>query len=279
MRTDNYVFLIGPARSGTKILRDVIATHPKIDRVPFDINFIWKFCNEAVPHDELKIENYNLRSEKFIKDYLNRFKVSDDHYLIEKTVSNSLRVPYILKNFPNARFIFLHRNGLDVIESVMRQWKAPNNKGYLLKKAKVIPLRILIKYGFEFVKRTMHRESSNYYWGVNTPNMVNTELDRSLESIVSQQWCYCIESMLNTKDLVPSQNLLIVRYEEMVENPKLVLSKALNFINREFNIEDVEYSRISHENIGKSLEKFSEEQLNKINSIIGSTVERINREM
>ena len=50
------IILLGAARSGTKLLRDVIATHPNIGKVPYDINYIWRLGNEFIPHDELEPE-------------------------------------------------------------------------------------------------------------------------------------------------------------------------------------------------------------------------------
>ena len=40
------VIIIGAARSGTKYLRDVLATAPNAARVPYDINYIWRYGSE-----------------------------------------------------------------------------------------------------------------------------------------------------------------------------------------------------------------------------------------
>ena len=43
--------------------------------------------------------------------------------LVEKTPANSLRIPYLAKMFPDAKFIFLVRRGEDVVSSLMEGWK------------------------------------------------------------------------------------------------------------------------------------------------------------
>ena len=63
------IFLIGAARSGTKILRDTISTHPDIERIGYDINFIWKRYNENIEHDELESKHFKPKFKKFIDKY------------------------------------------------------------------------------------------------------------------------------------------------------------------------------------------------------------------
>ena len=47
------VVLLGAARSGTKLVRDSLALDAHIARVPYDINYVWRFGNEELDHDEL----------------------------------------------------------------------------------------------------------------------------------------------------------------------------------------------------------------------------------
>ena len=42
---------------------------------------------------------------------------------MEKTPANSLRVPYLAKLFPDAKWLFLVRRGEDVVSSLMEGWK------------------------------------------------------------------------------------------------------------------------------------------------------------
>ena len=99
------IILIGPARSGTKILRDTIATHPKINKIEFDINFIWKRHNEEVQHDSLASEKASPKVVKYIRKYF-KSKAKNADFVIEKTVSNTLRIPFVRKVFPKAKYIF-----------------------------------------------------------------------------------------------------------------------------------------------------------------------------
>ena len=48
-----HIIIIGAARSGTKILRDVLAEASGVGCVPYDIGFVWRYGNQRVPHDVL----------------------------------------------------------------------------------------------------------------------------------------------------------------------------------------------------------------------------------
>ena len=40
------IVLIGAARSGTKILRDALATALGVPQVPYDVGYVWRYGNE-----------------------------------------------------------------------------------------------------------------------------------------------------------------------------------------------------------------------------------------
>ncbi len=132
------IILIGAARSGTKLVRDIIASHPAIAAVPYDINYIWRLGNEAFAHDELPVNCLNPRIRQSIRKEIQRFD-KQTPFLIEKTVSNCLRVPFVNAIFPEAKFIHLLRNGLDVVESVYRQWMASPDWRYIWRKGRAFP--------------------------------------------------------------------------------------------------------------------------------------------
>lgn len=118
------VFLIGAARSGTKMLRTLLEQSNSVAVIPYDINYIWKYGNYEIEHDELKNIEISKNTEKFIKNYIiKQQKKMKKPILVEKTVSNCLRVEYIKKIFPNAKIIHLYRDGRDVALSAKHRWE------------------------------------------------------------------------------------------------------------------------------------------------------------
>jgi len=76
-------------------------------------------------------------------------------FLIEKTVSNCLRIPAVDKVFPDSRYIHLYRNGWDVVESVYRQWIAPPHWGYIVHKAISFPVSQAFRYATSYATKLL----------------------------------------------------------------------------------------------------------------------------
>ena len=100
------IIIIGAPRSGTNMLRDVLCSFRGIGTWPCDeINFIWRHYNINKDTDEF---NEGMASEKVKKYIHNKFdlfaKKENLNFLVEKTCANSLRVPYVNKIIPNAKY-------------------------------------------------------------------------------------------------------------------------------------------------------------------------------
>lgn len=126
------VILIGAPRSGTNMLRDVITRIEGVGTWPCDeVNYVWRHGNRGHFSDELSPVLAKPEVRKFIRGQFNkvarRFQL---RYVVEKTCANSLRVGFIDRIFPEARYIYLVRDGRDTTASAMKRWKAPLNLPY-----------------------------------------------------------------------------------------------------------------------------------------------------
>ena len=148
------VFIIGAARSGTKYLRDILALASNAAKVPYDINYVWRYGSENHADDSLPLSLLSSRKRAFIRAQVYRLSKAspeDETIVFEKTVGNSLRVPFVRGVFPEARFIHLVRDGRAVTESAMRQWREPVSWSRLLEKIRGLPLEN-IGYAAWFVR-------------------------------------------------------------------------------------------------------------------------------
>ncbi|MFO7608153.1 MAG: sulfotransferase, partial [Candidatus Krumholzibacteriia bacterium] len=118
------VVIIGAARSGTKILRSMLAAHPSLSAVPFDINYVWMARHQGRRDDELVAADATPAACRFIREYLGNFAAPGTR-VVEKTVGNTLRVPFVDRVFPDAVYIHLVRDGRDVAASARVQWRKP----------------------------------------------------------------------------------------------------------------------------------------------------------
>lgn len=261
------VFIIGPARSGTKILRDSLALHSEASCIPYDINFLWKFKAAPCSDDCLKAEDLQQQTINTMHQVF-RAHCRHKNILFEKTVSNCVRVNYVKKAFPDAKFIYLFRNPVDVIESVKRQWGLLPKKTYLLKKFLSFPLRVTIPYSVNFFQEfTSRKKTSNkYIWGVKYSGYQNDLKRLSLLEIITKQWCECYNSIKSS-----NVNGLYLSYEELVKEPRELLIKVSNFLGKDFT--SVPISQINTTNINKGRLGLSKPEIKYIHSTLKDEME------
>lgn len=135
------VIVIGAARSGTKFLRDILAAGAGVAVVPYDVNYVWRIGVGSAPDDCLEPAQLTDRQRRFIRSTLPALAhMKPGEILLEKTVSNTLRVAFVEAVLPQARYVHLIRDGRDVTESAMRLWQAPPSWGSLIDKFRNMPL-------------------------------------------------------------------------------------------------------------------------------------------
>ncbi|MBB2890188.1 sulfotransferase family protein [Flexivirga oryzae] len=271
------IILIGAARSGTKIIRDSLANATDIGSVPYDINFVWRYGNESMPDDTLSDVTASVATRRFITKYVDRY--ANNGVVLEKTVSNSLRIPFVQQIFPDATFIHLIRDGIDAIGSTRSQWLAPTDKAYMLRKLRHFPPRLLPSYGRKFAMGLLarqNREAPRATWGVRYAG-IDEDLKRDgLLVACAQQWRYSVESALTALDNLDLK-VINVRYEELVAHPGTVLgnlAKDLDLSAHPSVLGGVE-SRVTDENVGKGSRQLSREELIAIGPIVDPTLERL----
>lgn len=216
------IILIGAARSGTKYLRQLLAASEAARAVPYDVNYIWRTGNERHPDDRLDPALCSDAIAKRIRRQLARqagaHRDPECRFLVEKTVSNTLRVPFVHRVYPEARFVHLIRDGRAVVESSLRQWQAKPEAGYLLKKLRSFPLsnwRYLFWFAGNAARGLLGRKGPSL-WGPRYPG-VDEDLGRiSTLEICARQWERCLA--LATADLaaLPAEQVFTIHYEDLV---------------------------------------------------------------
>ena len=218
------VILIGAARSGTKLLRDLIATHPAAAAVPYDVNYIWRLGNEDLSHDELPVGPLTPALQARLRRKLAQATARKTPYFVEKTVGNCLRVPFVYAVFPEARIIHLVRDGLDVVESVYRQWLAPPDWSYVARKALSYPLRDAFGYAggyaVDLLSKVIRPQSRGHQvWGPRYNGIDEDMARRALMEVCAIQWARCVALATAALAQLPSNQVFTVRYEHFVLDP------------------------------------------------------------
>jgi hypothetical protein len=125
--------------------------------------------------------------------------------LLEKTPKNALRVPFFLEVFPDALFIFLHREPRANLSSMMEAWRAKGWVTYRQLPGWPGPWSLLLPSGYERLK------------------------GRPLEEITAFQWRAANETILDDLQSVPRDRWTTVRYEDLIRDPRSEVARLLEF--------------------------------------------------
>ncbi len=137
--------------------------------------------------------------------------------LLEKTPKNALRMPFLLQVFPDARFIFLHREPRANLGSMMEAWRSHGWVTYRKLPGWNGPWSMLLPPGYEQVR------------------------DRPLEEVAAFQWRAANETILDDLKGLPRDRWTTVRYEDLIRDPAAETAKLLVFAGLAMDARLTEY--------------------------------------
>ncbi|WJG08354.1 sulfotransferase [Aliiglaciecola sp. LCG003] len=133
------------------------------------------------------------------------FDKSQSFRLLEKTPKNALRIGFLNKVFPDAKFVFLVRDPRENISSIMQAWRSrrfvtyPDLPGW--------------KGG----------------WSLFLPNNWQSLIGESLAKVASYQWKEANQSILEGLEQIPRERKMMLGYQDLVANPQASLEAILAF--------------------------------------------------
>lgn len=126
--------------------------------------------------------------------------------LLEKTPKNALRIPFLREVFPDARFIYLHRDPRQVLGSMLDGWQSGGFRMYPdLPGWSGPPWSFLLVPGWREL------------------------IGKPLEDIVAAQWQRTMQVMLDDLDALPADRWTGVDYARFLENPQREISRVCDW--------------------------------------------------
>jgi Sulfotransferase family len=270
--------IVGAPRSGTNMLRDMIALTPGVCTWPCDeINYIWRHGNASHPDDELLPEHATPRVQAYIRrafESLARRKAAP--WVVEKTCANSLRVGFVDRILPDAKYVFLVRDGRDSVASAMLRWTAPMNWSYIARKARYVPFTDLPRYLSSYAANRIHRLRSAELrlasWGPRFRGMQDLSVSSSLAEMCAAQWERCVAKARKELADIESARVILVKYEQLVTQPLAELSRLQEFlgINTPAELRRSATRLVSTRNVGKWRSALDAQTLARIAPIMDS---------
>ena len=291
----SFVFIIGSPRSGTTILGELLDKHIQVNQW-YEPYFVWDHFFRTASHDERTAADATSQVERQIfKDFMNYRRRSNCLVLVDKSPRNSLKISYILKIFPQAKFIHILRDGRDVTLSIHKEWlrrkrivQDPANKArfnyveaikvirrflrrqpYIQDKIKALWFETHGHFLNKAKQLNRLRWNGEIGWGPRFKGWENIFLRSSLLQFNAYQWLNCVNSIDRNWKSIQKNNRLAIRYEDLIINPKQKVSEITNFLGLKSNKEFLEsLPGLKANNYNKWKTEFTKEELKQIHPIL-----------
>jgi hypothetical protein len=216
-RVEAPIFIVGAPRSGTSLLFKVLGASSRVANWPGEAHEVWEHDYHPALHGwrSNALDAGDVTPESAARIQRTFYLVSGGRRrLLDKTPRNSLRIGFIEALFPDARYVFIQRDGRDNVNSLINAWRTPRYRTYRLPEPHAIP-------------------------GVPDPNWwkfvlyPGWERDRSgpLEVVCARQWVRSNEALLDGLAKIDQKRWMPVRYEDLVARPVEEIGRVMEFLH------------------------------------------------
>jgi hypothetical protein len=223
---DRPIFIVSSPRSGSTLLFETLAqardlftigqeSHALIEGIPIlhpgHAGFASNRLDASAVTPELAVE-LRRRFLAELRDREGHPPVQRPVRMLEKTPKNALRIPLLASVFPEARFVYLHRDPRETLSSMIEAWQIGRFRTYpQLPGWEGMPWSLLLIPGWQDLK------------------------GRSLQEIVAAQWDVTTRTMLDDFAALPSEQCHVVRYDSFLADPAGELSRLCNVLGLEWD--------------------------------------------
>jgi len=276
------VVIIGAPRSGTNMLRDLLTYFDGVKTWPCDeINYIWRHGNVRYPSDEIPPDRASPAVIKYIRGHFNSVgRKYGAAVVVEKTCANSLRVPFVERVIPEAKYIYIYRDGIDATGSAKLRWTAKLDIPYIIEKVRFVPKIDLPYYAARYLWARLYRLFSKdrrlAFWGPRLDGIEKLLEEHTLEEVCALQWQRCVEASEEAFSRMPKDKVIRVRYEQFVQRPEEELKRVLQLLGRQVSKEEISaaVAGVSAKSVGKGRQSLGDDRVRRLEQLIGSTLGR-----
>ena len=296
-KTIPIAFIVGSPRSGTTLLSSLLNAHENIAEF-YEPYYLWERYFDVSESDIWNPNNSNQDiNEKIVNEFKIFLKKSQKKLVLDKSPYNSFNIELINEIFPNAKWIHILRDGRDVTLSINKEWKKRED---IVSNKKFIELYRLIKtmlirqsyfrykwmaFKYELKGKSifslntlMNKSRWNGLsgWGPRFTNWNQFFVSHTLLEFNAMQWSSSVNAVRDGFKVIPDDKKIEIRYEDLIDNPKLTLVKTLGFLDMEIDSECfLKFPKINSNNSQKWKEEFSEYEIEKISKIISPLLSKL----
>ena len=155
--------------------------------------------------------------------------------IIDKTPPNCFRVEYLAKLYPDAKFIYITRDGLDNTSSLMNAWRSKQKFQFRYRKYLEEYLKPL--EGVQGSRSVKYFDIDGYQsdvWKFAMPPGWEAYRDKTLAEVCAFQWLKTHEYALNSLSKLDPERVIRFKFEDLMAEPHPSIEKLCSFLDIEF---------------------------------------------
>jgi hypothetical protein len=207
---DRPVFVISPPRAGSTLLFETLLQARNVFTIGHESHALMEGLQGLHPaqrdFDSNRLDAAlatpavveELR-RRFAAELRDRAGLTPEHWpvrLLEKTPKNALRIPFLAKVFPDAQFIYLHRDLRQTLSSMLEAWQSGRFRTYpQLPGWEGLPWSLLLVPGWRGLS------------------------GKPLQEIVAAQWEMTTRTLLDDLAALPAGRCHVARYDALTADP------------------------------------------------------------
>lgn len=213
---DRPIFIISPPRSGSTLLFETLEKSPGLYTIGRESHAIIEgtpglsaidrdYDSNRLDATAATPEIVEALRRRFLAELRDRYGEAPGQRpvrMLEKTPKNALRIPFLAKAFPEARFIYLYRDPRETLSSMIEAWQSGRFRTYPnLPSWNGLPWSLLLVPGWrELIGRPLHQ-------------------------IVASQWETTTRILLDDLESLPPERCLVARYDAFIADPAAEVSR------------------------------------------------------
>jgi hypothetical protein len=226
---DRPVFIVNPPRSGSSLLFETLAmapglytiggeSHGLIEGVPALSIAAKQGASNRLDRSDATPEVVEELRRRFFSALRDREGARPPASLpirmLEKTPKNALRVPFLAAVFPEARFIYLHRDPREVFASMIEGWESG---------------------GFRTYKNLPGWEGDLPWSFLLTPGWRDLA-QLPLNERVAAQWATTTQILLDDLNALPDDRWLVSRYDALLADPSAEVRRICEAVGFDWDV-------------------------------------------
>jgi hypothetical protein len=145
-----------------------------------------------------------------------------EYRIIDKTPPNTFRIGFLAEAFPDAKFVYLTRDGATNISSLIEGWRSQKRFSFSFREF------------YDYNKNIQIKGYNGKVWKFTNPPGWEDYLNKPLEEVCAFQWLSAHRYAQESFKKMPSSRWMPVRYEDLVANPEKIVREICMFLDLKY---------------------------------------------